>query len=62
MPEITREIADLRQTEAFLARHGMRFLTPMSTAENRAAHHLIMRIWWHVKERREALELEVRNG
>jgi hypothetical protein len=60
MTDITREIADLRQTEAFLLKHGVQFLKPIETAEDRAAYNLSVRIWWHVKSRREALELEAK--
>lgn len=62
MPDITREIADLRQTEAFLLDHGMKFLTPIPLPHHLEGRMRIVRIWMHVRERREALELEARNG
>jgi hypothetical protein len=51
-----REIADLRQTEEFLLEHGMRCLPAIPMPQHRRTLDWISRVWWRVKERREALE------
>jgi hypothetical protein len=47
---MSRELADLRQTEAFLVQHGQ---THGDTLEARC---WIARVWWRVMMRRQEME------